>query len=254
MPSKHLTNVVQNLEKRKFREKYNLFKVEGEKLVEELLVSKFKIERLIALPGWLEAHTDLPAHIPAVEANEREMKQVSDFKSCPSVVALAVMPSVVTPRGVPSDTLTVALNAIQDPGNLGTILRACDWFGIRNVLCDRDCAGHFSSKVVQASAGAIFRVNIARVNLPEFLRDNVDATLPRYGTFLEGENLFTADLQPSGIIVMGNEGHGITPPVAQAITHRLTIPRCNPCTESLNVGVAAGIILSEFKRRQIIRH
>jgi TrmH family RNA methyltransferase len=250
MPSKHLTNVIQNLGKKKFRDKYNLFKIEGEKMVGELLRSGLKIDTLIAIPGWLENAGELPAGCTVMEANEREMGQISDFKSSPAVIALAKVPPPVLPE-VPEDGLVVALNGIQDPGNLGTILRACDWFGVHHVLCDRDCAGHLNPKSIQASMGAIFRVRVSYVNLPDFIAGRVGKQFPCYGTFLDGKSIYKAKLGDRGIIVMGNEGAGISPSIKQLVTHRLTIPRISREAESLNVGVATGIVLSEFKRNTI---
>jgi TrmH family RNA methyltransferase len=248
MPSKHLTNVIQNLGKKKFRDKYNLFKIEGEKMVGELLRSGLKIDTLIALPRWLENAGELPAGCTIVEANEREMGQVSDFKSLPPVIAVAKAPST-SPADVPSEGLLVALNGVQDPGNLGTILRACDWFGVRHVLCDRECASHLNPKSIQASMGAIFRVHVTHVNLPEFIGGRASRQFPCYGTFLDGRSIHDARLGDSGIIVLGNEGSGISRPVERLVTRRLTIPRVSPAAESLNVGVAAGIVLSEFQRK-----
>ena len=252
MLSKHLTNVVQNLEKRKFREKYNLFKVEGEKMVEELLRSGWEVETLIAKQEWLEHHDGQTRNTTVLTVDDREMKAVSQFISPPAVIALARVPA---PPALPEDwrqRLTLALNGIQDPGNFGTILRLCDWFGVRDVLCDADCAGLFNPKVVQSSMGAIFRVRVHYTDLPAFLAREASPALPCYGTFLDGENLYRARLSPKGIIVMGNEGRGISPAVAPLVTHRLTIPRFvegEASAESLNVGVAAAITLAEFKRQ-----
>ncbi|MDR1273193.1 MAG: RNA methyltransferase [Odoribacteraceae bacterium] len=250
MPSKHLTNVIQNLGKKKFRDKYNLFKIEGEKMVDELLRSGLKIDTLIALPGWLANAGELPAGCTVMEANEREMGQVSTFKSSPRVIALAEVPPPVPPEA-PVDELTVALNGIQDPGNLGTILRVCDWFGVRRVLCDRNCAGHLNPKSMQASMGAIFRVRVSYVNLLDFLPGRIGKGFPCYGTFLDGKNIYSSSLGDRGIVVMGNEGAGISPSIERLVTRRLTIPRVSLEAESLNVGVATGIVLSEFKRHTI---
>jgi TrmH family RNA methyltransferase len=247
MLSKHLTNVIQNLEKRKFREKYNLFKVEGEKLVDELLRSGLRIETLIVRPAWLSRGVEVPAGCTVVEVDEREMGRVSAFKSLPGVIALAGMPVEGEAR-VPRDTLSVVLNGIQDPGNLGTILRVCDWFGVRSVFCDRDCAGHLSPKAVQASAGAIFRVSVSYVDLLELIPAHASEEFPCYGTFLDGESIHECRPRERGFIVMGNEGTGIAPGVERLVTRRLTIPRYSREAESLNVGVATGIVLAEFKR------
>ena len=239
MLSKQLTKIVQNLEKKKFREKYNLFKIEGEKLVGELLRSSFKIHSVLAFPEW-------------IERNQREMAEISNFQSLPEVVALAEIPQYDREETEIRQNLSLVLNGIQDPGNLGTILRVADWFGIRHVFCDTDCAGVYNPKCVQASMGAIFRVKSYYTDLISLIRDTKNEDFPVFGTFLDGENIYESKLSNRGFIVMGNEGKGISDEIRQLTDRKLTIPSFarNECsTESLNVGVATGIILSEFKRR-----
>lgn len=251
MLSKHLTNVIQNLEKKKFREKYNLFKVEGEKLVQELLLSDMTIDTLLARPSWIERNKTNIQRYNTIEVNEIEMGRISNFKSLPEVIALAQIPvKEHSPEEIKNE-LSVVLNGVQDPGNIGTILRLSDWFGIRNIFCDHDCANIFNPKSVQASMGAIFRVNVFYLDLVEFIPRFVDQDFPCYGAFLEGENIYRTDLRTKGFIVMGNEGNGISPEIERFVTRKITIPSFahSPySTESLNVGVATGIILSEFKR------
>lgn len=251
MLSKHLTNVIQNLEKKKFREKYNLFKIEGEKLVQELFLSDMKVDTLIARPSWIERNRQKAQSYNTIEVNEIEMGRVSNFKSLPEVIALAQIPvKEHSPEEIKNE-LSIVLNGIQDPGNLGTILRLSDWFGVRHVFCDHDCANIFNPKSVQASMGAIFRVNVFYLDLVEFIPQFVDQNFPCYGAFLEGENIYRTELRTKGFIVMGNEGNGISPEIERFVTRKITIPSFahSPySTESLNVGVATGIILSEFKR------
>lgn len=252
MVSKQVTKIVQNLEKKKFRDKYNLFKTEGEKLVGELLRSPFGIRTVIALPEWMERHPDVPAGATLHEATEREMQALSNFPSPPPVIALAEIPSYTCDFNTLARQITLGLNGIQDPGNLGTILRVADWFGIRDILCDADCASPYNPKCVQASMGAIFRVRTHHVRLPDAIRRLRDAEVPVYGTFLDGDNIYTTPLPTRGLILMGNEGKGIAPDIEALTDHRLTIPAFageGPSGESLNVGVATGIVLSEFKRR-----
>ncbi|MEY8593369.1 RNA methyltransferase [Butyricimonas hominis] len=251
MLSKHLTNIIQNLEKKKFREKYNLFKIEGEKLVQELFLSDMKVDTLIARPSWIERNRQKAQSYNTIEVNEIEMGRVSNFKSLPEVIALAQIPvKEHSPEEIKNE-LSIVLNGIQDPGNLGTILRLSDWFGVRHVFCDHDCANIFNPKSVQASMGAIFRVNVFYLDLVEFIPRFVDQNFPCYGAFLEGENIYRTELRTKGFIVMGNEGNGISPEIERFVTRKITIPSFahSPySTESLNVGVATGIILSEFKR------
>lgn len=254
MLSKHVTKIVQNLEKKKFREKYNLFKIEGEKLVQELLISGLKIKTVIAYPEWLEKNSEHVKGIEILDVCEKEMHTISNFQSLPEVVALAEIPQYTCDENTVRSSLSLVLNGIQDPGNLGTILRLADWFGIRTIFCDSDCAGVFNPKCVQASMGAIFRVKVFYTELTSLIKKYKSETFHCYGTFLAGENIYKTTLGSTGFIVMGNEGKGISPDIEQLVDLRLTIPSFagNPnSTESLNVGVAAGIMLSEFKRRTL---
>lgn len=252
MVSKHVTKIIQNLEKKKFREKYNLFKIEGEKLVLELLNSSLKIDTIIAFPGWLALNSEVVKNQNIIEADEKEMRLLSNFQSLPDVIALAEAPEYIYDEELVGNSLSLVLNGIQDPGNLGTILRICDWFGIKNIFCDSDCAGVYNPKCVQASMGAIFRVKTYYMDLIPLLKKFKTETFPCYGTFLDGENIYTTQLNNKGFIIMGNEGKGISPEIEKLADRRLTIPSFanNPySTESLNVGVATGIIFSEFLRR-----
>lgn len=251
MLSKHVTKIVQSLEKKKFRDKYNLFKIEGEKLVKELLLSNLKTELLLARPEWLSGREILSNVKEIVEVNEREMGTVSNFQSLPEVIALAEIPVYQYTEEEIKDSLSLVLNGIQDPGNLGTILRVADWFGIKQVFCDQDCAGAYSPKCVQASMGAVFRVKVFYTDLAPLLQKFGSPDFHRYGTYLNGENIYRAQLATKGFVIMGNEGKGIRPELESYIDCKLTIPsfaESSYSTESLNVGVATGIILSEFKR------
>lgn len=252
MLSKQVTKIVQNLEKKKFREKYNLFKIEGEKLVEELLLSPLKIHSILAFPEWIDRNRESLPNVNIIETDQREMDTISNFQSLPQVIALAEIPEYTYQATEIRETLSLVLNGIQDPGNLGTILRVADWFGIRHIFCDNDCAGAYNSKCVQASMGAIFRVKPFYVDLIDLIKEIKDEKFPIFGTFLDGKNIYSSPLSPTGFIVMGNEGKGISAEIEKLTDYKLTIPsfaQSEFSTESLNVGVATGIILSEFKRR-----
>lgn len=253
MLSKQVTKIIQNLEKKKFREKYNLFKIEGEKLVEEVFRSDLKVHTLIASPDWLDSHSFSQAEVRLVEAEEKEMRQISNFQSLPEVIALAEIPDYMPDEKVIRSSLSLVLNGIQDPGNLGTILRVADWFGIRYIFCDRDSASVYNPKCVQATMGAIFRVKVFYTDLVPLLQKYKSETFHCYGTFLDGTNIYKTPLEPNGFIIMGNEGKGISQEIGLLTDYKLTIPsfaRSAESTESLNVGVATGIVLSEFKRRE----
>lgn len=252
MLSKQITKIIQNLEKKKFREKYNLFKIEGEKLVAELLRSPLAVHAIIAYPEWIQANGHLLGKNQVLETDEKGMKAISNFQSLPHVMALAEIPNHPYHPDEVAGTLSLVLNGIQDPGNLGTILRIADWFGVSHLLCDRDCASIYNPKCVQASMGAIFRVHAYYLDLPETIRQLKTKGMPVFGTFLDGENIYTSPLPSQGLIIMGNEGKGIAEDIGKLADFRLTIPNFTPTgvsSESLNVGVATGIILSEFKRR-----
>lgn len=252
MLSKQITKIIQNLEKKKFREKYNLFKIEGEKLVAELLRSPLAVHAIIAYPEWIQANGHLLGKNQVLETDEKGMKAISNFQSLPHVMALAEIPNHPYHPDEVAGTLSLVLNGIQDPGNLGTILRIADWFGVSHLLCDRDCASIYNPKCVQASMGAIFRVHAYYLDLPETIRQLKAKGMPVFGTFLDGENIYTSPLPSQGLIIMGNEGKGIAEDIGKLADFRLTIPNFTPAgasSESLNVGVATGIILSEFKRR-----
>ena len=253
MLSKNITKIVQNLEKKKFRDKYNLFKIEGEKMVSELLLSSFKISVIYAGEKWLEQHESSLEGIRTECVTDSEMKSISSFSSLPEVMALAEIPAPVpTARIAVEKELILALNGIQDPGNLGTIFRVADWFGIKHIVCDKDCASIYNSKAVQASMGAIFRTEVSYTDIAGWLSE-VSGRTGIFGTFLDGQNIYRTSLPPHGIIVMGNEGHGISSPIEKLVSCKLTIPSFSKGdfhSESLNVGVATGIILSEFKRCQ----
>ena len=252
MLSKQITKIIQNLEKKKFREKYNLFKIEGEKLVAELLRSPLAVHAIIAYPEWIQANGHLLGKNQVLETDEKGMKTISNFQSLPHVMALAEIPNHPYHPDEVAGTLSLVLNGIQDPGNLGTILRIADWFGVSHLLCDRDCASIYNPKCVQASMGAIFRVHAYYLDLPAAISQLKAKGMPVFGTFLDGENIYTSPLPSQGLIIMGNEGKGIAEDIGKLADFRLTIPNFTPAgasSESLNVGVATGIILSEFKRR-----
>ncbi|MGL5681434.1 MAG: RNA methyltransferase [Marinifilaceae bacterium] len=252
MLSKRVTKIVQNLEKKKFREKYNLYKVEGNKLVQELLITPWlTIDTLIATKEWIDANIGIKNIREIVEATDKEISSISNFQSAPDVIALVEIPKTEFDPKQITTSLSVVLNGIQDPGNFGTIMRVADWFGIKNIFCDIDCASQYNPKAIQSSMGAVFRVKVHYTDLEELFKTYCNNNFKCYGTFLNGESIYKTNLADKGFIVMGNEGHGISPTLEPFITERLTIPsfaQNELSTESLNVGVATGIILSEFKR------
>ncbi|GHV63001.1 RNA methyltransferase [Bacteroidia bacterium] len=257
MLTKSVAKLVQNLEKKKFREEFNLFKIEGGKLVKELLTSDIKIRNLYGYAEWQDNNIELIGVHDFTVVSGQEMRGISNFNSLPEVIALAEIPSYEIDREEVVNSLSLILNGIQDPGNFGTIMRLADWFGVRNIFCDTDCASFHNPKCVQASMGAIFRVKVFYTDLPELLSTTA-GDFHCYGTFLHGDNIYETTLSPKGFIIMGNEGKGISPDIEKFVDKRLTIPsfahdrgainRPPTTMESLNVGVATGIVLSEFRR------
>ena len=238
---------VRSLAEKRVRDQERLFVAEGSKLTEEILASKFVVRRIYT------TRTDLKGkNIEVVD--QREMERISQLKTANDTLAVVEQPnhklSLANLRG----KLTIALDGVQNPGNLGTIIRLADWFGVEDIICSRDTADCFNPKVIQATMGAILRVRVHYTdNLPSLLQEAHREGLNIYGTLLDGGNIYDERLDASGIIVMGNEGRGITDETRKVLTHRLLIPSYPadaPTSESLNVAMATGIILAEFRRQQ----
>ena len=232
---------IKSLATKQGREELGAFIAEGEKLVGEIRNSSLRIRRILQTK---------PIFADGELISEKEMERISQLKTANAVLAVVELPKHKLALANPAKNLVLALDRIQNPGNLGTIIRLADWFGISDIVCSEDTADCFNPKVVQATMGAILRVRVHYTNLAKWLSAQGDAKV--YGTFLEGENIYNAQLEKSGVIVMGNEGQGISDEVAECVSHKLLIPpypadRCG--SESLNVAVATAVICSEFRRR-----
>lgn len=241
MFSKSQLKLINSLGQKKFRQKHQLFVVEGKKAIAELLGSALKLHSLFTTEEIFEAETEKTFLV-----SEKELKKMSRLTTPQTAVAVFHIPEV---QPLDTDQLILALDNVQDPGNLGTIIRMCDWFGIRHLVCSEGTVDCFNPKVVQATMGSIARVNIRYRVLSDFFR-NEGKGLPVYGAFLEGENVYEQHLRAEGILVMGNEANGISSEVESFISRKLVIPQfgINQETESLNVATATAIFLSEFKR------
>jgi len=242
---------IRSLEQKKFRQEQGLFLAEGSKCCTDLL-KLLPCRFLAATPEWLEANNALKA-TEIVDATPEEIRKASLLKNPQEVLAVFEIPSYELNPEQLKGNLSLALDNIQDPGNLGTILRIADWFGIRNVLCSIGTADAFNPKTVQATMGAIGRIHMQYLDLSEFLKS---VQLPIYGTFLEGKILYDANLRSEGIIVMGNEGNGISEAVGKLVTDKLFIPDFpmgQTGSESLNVSVATAIVCSEFRRQALLK-
>lgn len=245
--SKNKLKYIRSLKDKKFRSEYNTFVAEGNKLVSDLL-PYMKCQLLVGTEAFLSTlHTSDVEEV--IEAEQHQLDQVSFLKNPQQ--ALAVFYQNETDAEIDfSDQLLLALDGIQDPGNLGTIIRLADWYGIRHIFCSVDTADVYNPKVVQATMGALARVNVHYVDLAAFLEKHNN--IPVYGTLLDGQNMYEQEITRNGIIVMGNEGNGIRPEIECLITKKLYIPNYplgNPTSESLNVAIATAIICAEFRRR-----
>lgn len=271
MPTKSEISFIRSLADKREREEHGLFVVEGPKMVAEALASGWKVKKvygcgLTSAEGCERSEQPdaaLRVRLPELLCNSELFEEVSfgilermsSLRTPQGVLAIVEMPlqnseradgqgrlSPAAERRRQVGGLTIALDGIQDPGNLGTIMRTADWFGVRRILCSPDCADRFNPKAVQASMGAIFRIPVSYGELA--FPDGV----PVYGAFLDGESIYDTDFAPDGIVVLGSEGRGISAAVGSRVTHRITIPSFSPRAESLNVAAVAAIICSEVRR------
>ena len=250
MLSRNDIKLIKSLEHKKFRQKNNLFVAEGPKLVGELL-GKFSGPMVFATNQWMEDNKAIPARrIETVTPDE--LKRASLLKTPQDVIALFEIPRTETSiESAARDNLVLALDDVQDPGNLGTIIRIADWFGIKDIFCSRGTADVYNPKAVQATMGAIARVRLHYTDLAKEI-SGLPTGIPVYGTFLDGETIYDTELTQNGVIVMGNEGNGISAETEKAVTRRIFIPNWPAgaeTSESLNVAIATAITCSEFRRR-----
>lgn len=242
--------LIHSLESKKRRKESRLFVAEGNKLVEDLFNAGMRCRYLFAVQSWLTNHTFHSEEI--IPVTESELKKISSLKTPQDVLAVFHQPDYDAGQINPGKELVLMLDGIQDPGNLGTILRIADWFGIEHVVCSPETVDVFNPKTVQATMGALARVKVFYVSLIDFLEK--EKSNPVYGTFLDGSNIYLEKLSSNGIIIMGNEGKGISEELCLFITNKLFVPNFPPgrtTSESLNVASATSIICSEFRRRQL---
>jgi RNA methyltransferase, TrmH family len=240
MVSKNQIKLITSLVQKKYRKQHQLFLAEGIKVIEELLKSNVALEHLFCTKPMFEAVSESKKTI----ISETELKKISALTTPNDCLAIFKIPEEKT---IQNSGLIVALDDIRDPGNLGTIIRLCDWFGITQMICSDQTADIYNPKVVQATMGSIARVNVSYLDLETYL---AETKLPVFGTFMDGENIYRQHMPQEGIIILGNEANGISKPMENRVTKRIAIPRFGnlQLTESLNVATAAAIVLSEFKR------
>ena len=256
MISKNQIKYVRSLQMKKHRKAEGVFVAEGHKLVDDVM-GAFECTYVAATSDWLAAHERWVERLRSKgvevdDVTEDELRRVSLLETPQQVLAIFRQPRYeVDVDDVVRQQLCLALDDVQNPGNLGTIVRVADWFGIEHIFCSQGCADLYNPKTVQATMGAMARVKVHYVDLAEMLA-SLDADTPVYGTFLDGENMYGKTLSEHGVIVMGNEGNGISAEVERHVTERLFIPNYSEgraTSESLNVAIATAIVCAEFRRR-----
>ena len=238
MLTAHKIKVLQSLDKKRFRQKYNLFLVEGNKTISELKQSEYTIHEIFTI----NEDIDQFGSWPVTQISSAELKKISHLQHPKDSVAVCKLPDTNEIKDVP---FNLVMDGIQDPGNLGTMIRLADWFGIGQIVCSEDTVDVYNPKVIQASMGSFARINVVYTNLREFLTRSENEAI---GTDMEGENIYTANFPAKLNLVFGNEGNGLRPETEKLLNRRITIPRFgnNQSTESLNVSMAAGIILGQY--------
>ncbi|TJY36481.1 TrmH family RNA methyltransferase [Pontimicrobium aquaticum] len=240
MLSKNQIKLITSLKLKKYRQQHKLFVAEGKKTINELLQSNLELEQLYTTSLEFDVLNNLITQI-----SDSELKKISFLKTPNTALAVFKIPEE---QPIDFKNLIVALDNVRDPGNLGTIIRLCDWFGVKDLLCNLETVDCYNPKVIQATMGSITRVNVSYVDLKEVLKN---ANTDIFGAFMDGENVYNTELPNLGIVVLGNEANGISNLIEKCVTKRVSIPRFGEqqMAESLNVANATAILLSEFKRR-----
>lgn len=252
MLSKTLTAHIRSLKMKKFRDEFGEFLAEGPKTVSELLESGWEVRNIICTEDF---YKDKEVLINATGAeisivNDNELKKASNLSTPNKVLAVAPYPAYYTDGIILKNKFILLLDQVRDPGNLGTVVRTADWFGVNQIVCSNDSADIFNPKVIQSTMGSFLRVRVSYTSLPRFISENDDYLV--LGAFQEGESVYNFEEKKKKILVVGNESQGITREVGSMIERRLTVPSPLGKTESLNVAVAASLIMSEFARKKLL--
>ena len=242
MISKNQLKLIRQLGQKKYRKQYNQYLVQGEKNVLELLNSPLKAVDIFATQAFINTHQNQFPHVDFTPAEEESLTKVSTLVSNNAAIAVVDMPKADLPNNT---GLILALDGVSDPGNLGTIIRVADWYGIQHIVTSTDSADAYNPKTISATMGSFVRVSVSQVELPEYLQT---LNMPIYGAFLDGQSVHTTDLSAKGVLLMGSESHGIREQCAKLVSEKITIPAFGEA-ESLNVAMATGIILDNFKRQ-----
>ncbi len=248
MISKNKIKLFNSLKLRKYRKKHGLFIAEGQKIIKDLILSGLKVEYIISEENNLKENT---SQAEFIQSTQNEIKNISSLKTPSDSIAIFEIPKYEINYKKITNELVLFCDNIQNPGNLGTIIRTADWFGIKNIICTEDTVDVYNLKVVQASMGAIGRVKVHYINAENFF-NKLNNGVVVYGTFLEGENIYETSLSKNGIIIIGNEGSGISEEVEKYISKKIHIPNYSESeskSESLNASIATAIVCAEFRRR-----
>lgn len=240
MFSKSQIKLITSLAQKKYRGQHKLFFAEGRKVISELLNSPFVLQALYTTDDRFKAEKEKTFMV-----SEADLKKISQLKTPQTALGVFHIPE---PEMGKATGLQIALDGVRDPGNLGTIIRLCDWFGVEQLICSRDSVDCFNPKVVQASMGSLARVSVTYTELAGFLEVNSSKKI--FGAFMEGENVYSTSLPSECIVVLGNEANGISAEIEQLVSQKICIPQFGQLqeTESLNVATATAILLSEFRR------
>lgn len=254
MLSKSKSRFIISLQKKKVRDEESLYVIEGDKMVREFINAGKPVMLLAAKPEFIRSlGPDLLKKVEEIEeASFEDLKIISSLKTPHNALAVVRIEEKKLETAEVFSGLTCALEYVQDPGNLGTIIRAAGWFGIRNIICSPDCVDVYNPRVVQASMGALLHVSVFYHDQTEILSAAKEKGIPVFGTLLEGENIYEQQLDNKGIILLGNESRGISQPLLPFISHKIMIPKFSNAKQgidSLNVGMAASVVFSEFRRR-----
>ena len=242
MISKNQLKLIRQLGQKKYRKQYNQYLVQGEKNVLELLNSPLKAVDIFATQAFINTHQNQFPEVDFTPAEEESLTKASTLVSNNAAIAVVDMPKADLPNNT---GLILALDGVSDPGNLGTIIRVADWYGIKHIVTSTDSADAYNPKTISATMGSFVRVSVSQVELPEYLQT---LNMPIYGAFLDGQSVHTTDLSAKGVLLMGSESHGIREQCAKLVSEKITIPAFGEA-ESLNVAMATGIILDNFKRQ-----
>jgi TrmH family RNA methyltransferase len=248
MLSKSQISFLKSLQQKKNRKTHGLFLVEGIKSVAEFINSDHQIETIYHTPALGAKLLNLSRKINIQETSANNLEKFSSLTTAPDVIALVKIPAdthLQTPKL--QQSFSLVLDSIQDPGNLGTIIRTADWFGIKNIICSEDTVDAYNPKVVQATMGSLAHINLYYLNLSHFIKQ---CNIPVFGALLAGNNIYSTDFGDEGLIILGNEGNGITPEIQQLVQKKITIPQAGNA-ESLNVAIAAAVFCSEVCRKTL---